>query len=106
MSNSGDTNGVFIRNTGNGFSITAPADTTTRTLTVHVGGWNSGGTLAAHLSDASAPDFSDTTGTASGSYDRNYTLTYHALSSGKMISVTWTMASGTGNVTVNGAALQ
>ena len=105
-SNGGDTNGVFIWNTGNGFSITAPADTTTRTLTVHVGGWNSGGTLAAHLSDGSAPDFSDTTGTASGPYDRNYTLTYHALSSGKTISVTWTMASGSGNVTINGAALQ
>jgi hypothetical protein len=102
----GNTNGVFIWYTGNGFSVAAPADTTTRTLTVHVGGWNSGGTFAAHLSDASAADFSDTTVTADGAYDRNYKLTYHARSNGQIITATWTMASGTGNVTINGAALQ
>ena len=36
-----------------------PADTTTRTLLVYVGGWTSGGKLVAHLSDSSAADFVD-----------------------------------------------
>jgi hypothetical protein len=90
---------------GQGFSFTAPADTTTRTLVVHVGGWISGGTLTAHLSDASAADYVDTTATTSGQYDRNYTLTYHAATSGAALTVTWRFSSGTGNVTLNGAAL-
>ncbi len=52
-----NTHGFYINGAGNGFSFTAPADTSTRTLMVHVGGWNSGGTLTAHLSDSSATDF-------------------------------------------------
>src|SRR6185437_14261167 len=104
-SNGGDTNGVYIQNTGNGFSFTAPADTTSRTLTVHVGGWNSSGTFTAHLSDGSASDFTDTTTAVSGQYDRNYTLTYKAGSAGQTITLKWVMASGGGNVTLNGAAL-
>ena len=102
----GDTNsnGLYINGVGNGFSITAPADTATRTLIVHVGGWNSAGTLTAHLWDGSAADFTDTTTLASGQYDRNYTLTYSAGSAG-LLTVTWTMISGSGNVTLNGAAL-
>ena len=98
-------NGVYISGTGNGFSIAAPADTTTRTIVLHVGGWNSGGTLTARLSDGSATDFVNTTATASGQYDRNYTLTYQAGAGGQHLTVTWKMASGTGNVTLNGAAL-
>ena len=34
----------------------------------------------------------------------NYTLTYKAASAGKTLTVTWKMATGTGNVTINGAA--
>ena len=108
-SSSSNRNGVFITGVGNGFAIVAPADTTTRTLTVHVGGWASGGRLTAHLSDGSAVDFVDTTPTATGQYDRNYTLTYSAGSSGQTLRVTWMAATdgwgGYGNVTVNGAAL-
>jgi hypothetical protein len=103
---SANANGIYIRNSGNGFSFTAPADTTTRTLNIHVGGWNSSGKLTARLSDGSAADFTDTTSASSGQYDRNYTLTYHALSSGQNLTVTYTMAGGSGNVTLNGAALQ
>ncbi|MDR3426923.1 Ig-like domain-containing protein [Silvimonas sp.] len=98
-------NGIYIAGTGNGFSFTAPAGTTTRVLIVHVGGWKSSGTLTAHLSDGSAADFVDTTTLATGQYDRNYTLTYTAASSAQTLTVTWAMASGTGNVTLNGAAL-
>jgi hypothetical protein len=99
-----DTNGVYIAGTGNGFSFTAPASTSTQVLTVHVGGYYSGGTLTASLGDGSAPDFVSTTTAASGQYDENYTLTY-AAGSTTTLTVTWVMSSGTGNVTLDGAAL-
>jgi len=100
-----DNNGLYISTAGNGFSFTVPADTTSRVLTVHVGGWSSGGTLTARLSDRSATNFVDITTPASGQYDRNYTITYSAASAAQTLTVTWVMTSGTGNVTLNGAAL-
>src|SRR5262249_33440156 len=103
---SGNTLGVFTEGVQKGFSITAPADTTARTLTVHVGGWNSSCTFTAHLSDGSAADFVDTTTTATGQFDRNSTLTYASALPGQVLTVTWTMASSAGNLTVNGAALR
>jgi hypothetical protein len=100
-----DFGGMFTAGLQNGFVITAPADLSSRTLHVHVGGWNSGATLTAHLSDASGADFVDVTPTASGQYDRDYTLTYMARHVGQTLTVSWKMTSGTGNVTVNAAAL-
>jgi hypothetical protein len=97
---------LYLFSVGNGFSFTVPADTTARVATVHVGGWNSGGTLTAHLSDGSAADFVDTTANTAGQYDRNYTLTYSSSTSNHFLTVTWKMTSGTGNVTLSGAALQ
>ena len=41
---------------------------------------------------------------AAGQYDVNYTLTYTAGST-TTLSVVWVMSSGTGNVTLNSAAL-
>jgi hypothetical protein len=105
-SSANNTDGVFVPGTGQGFSFTAPADTTKRTLVVHVGGWLSAGQLTAHLSDNSAPDYVDITTTANGQYDRNYTLIYSAASSGQTLTVSWTMNSGSGNVTLNAAGLQ
>jgi len=101
-----DNEGIYINSSQNGFSFTAPADSTVRTLTVHVGGWFSGGTLTAHLSDISAPDYVDITAQASGQYDRNYTLTYSAASAGQTLTITWVNTSLGGNVTLNGAALR
>jgi hypothetical protein len=101
-----DNEGIYINSSQNGFSFTAPADTIIRTLTVHVGGWFSGGTFTAHLSDISAPDYVDITALASGQYDRNYTLTYSAASAGQTLTITWVNTSIGGNVTLNGAALR
>ncbi len=100
--------GVYIRAVGNGFSFTAPADTSSRQLIVHVGGYLSGGRLLAHLSDGSAVDYSDTSATdtnVNDNYDRNYTLTYKAATAGQTLTVTWVMTSGTGNVSLSAAAL-
>jgi hypothetical protein len=106
-SSSNNRNGFYVVGPGKGFSFTAPAGTVSRTLKVHVGGWNSGGMLIAHLSDGSAPDFVDVAPTSGGQYDRNYTLTYQAASAGQTLTVTWKMNSGSslGNVTLNAAAL-
>ncbi len=97
--------GIYISSLDNGFSITVPAGPTPQTLTIYVGGWNSGGTLGAHLSDASAPDYVNTTSSVSGLYDANYTLTFNAASAGQTLTVRWVMTSGTGNLDLNGAAL-
>lgn len=92
--------------TGDGFIFTAPADTTTRTLTVYVGGWESGGTLTASLSDKSAATYTNSSlVNTSGSYYGVYTLTYHASTSGQLLTVTWTMNQGSGNVTIQAATL-
>jgi hypothetical protein len=106
-SSTANTKGLWTAGIGYGFSFTAPADTTSRTLMVHVGGYQSNGTLTAQLSDGSAVNFVDTTTLVAGQYDRNYRLTYNAASAGQTLKVTWVMVSGPGgNVTLNGIALR
>lgn len=81
----------------NGLSITVPADTTPRTLTVFAGGYADYATLSAHLSDSSAADYTDSSfgynkpGNLDGvNYSAAYTLTYQAASAGQTLTVTWT----------------
>jgi hypothetical protein len=102
-----DIAGVYTPGIGNGFQLSAPADTKTRKLLVYVGGWVSGGKLVAHLSDGSAADYVNTSySSATGQYKVVYTLTYRAASAGQRLTVKWTQASGAGNVTLQAAALQ
>jgi hypothetical protein len=107
VSSNRNLNGVFISGMRSGFTFTAPAGTTPRTLVVHVGGRNSGGTLRAHLSSGGAADYVDTTSPLTDQYNRNYTLSYQAPRADQTLSVTWTMSAGpsAGNVTLNAAAL-
>ena len=101
-----DISGISIRGIGNGFQLTAPADTATRTLYVYVGGWSSGGKLVAHLSDGSAVDYVNTSFSSSnGILQAVYTLTYRAASAGQQLVVQWTQTSGTGNVKLQAVAL-
>ena len=102
---SGDKTVEQVGSIGNGFQLSAIADTTPRTLTVYVGGTDSGGKLIAHLSDGSAPDFMETRAATAGAYDVAYTLTYHAGSSGQTLYVKWTQSVGTGSVSLAGATL-
>jgi len=104
-SSTANTNGLYVANTGNGFSLSVPASTTRAAVTVYVGGWASSATLRAHLSDGSAPDYTNTTATATGQYVRAYTLNFAAASAGQRLVITWTQASAGGNVTLNGVAL-
>ena len=76
---------------GNGFRITAPADTTQRTLTVYVDAYHAQGKMVAHLSDASSPDYTDSTLNSVGNTLQGaYTFIYKAASSGQTLSVTFT----------------
>ncbi len=116
------TSGAAISGTGAGFSISAPADKTSRTLRIYAGAVSASGKLTARLSDGSAADFVSTiTPTKTGRYNVVYTLTYKAASAGQTIAVTWTQAPGsvtswssggrrgggsTGSVTLQGAALK
>lgn len=102
----GSGTGIYVSGLGNGFSITVPADTTQRMLTIFVGGVNSSGQLTAHLSDRSAADLVDTTTLFPGQYDRTYTIAYNAASAGQTLTVTWTVASpGSGEVALSAAAV-
>jgi hypothetical protein len=101
-----DTSGATTSGIGAGFTFSVVADTTQRTLIVYVGGSNSTGKLTAHLSDASAADYVDTSLSGSGRYDGFYTLTFKAASAGKQLRVTWTQTAGTGSVSLQAAALK
>jgi hypothetical protein len=79
--------------TGQGWSFTVPADTTTRTLNILWGGANSAAVkLVAHLSDGTATDYTDAlTLPASGNPTQLETITYHAApGTGKTLTITLT----------------
>lgn len=94
-STSNTPNGVYALGTGKGFTISVAADTTVRTLRLYL---NVGGTaaLTAHLSDGSAPDYTDSQSNPNNGAVWLYTLRYSAASAGKMLSITWLLSSGTG----------
>ena len=88
-SDSGDDGYIWANNVlGAGYSFTVPASTTTRTLYVYAGGYSSGGTLTAHLSDGSAADY---VATASGTalYTNLYTITFKAASAGQKLTISY-----------------
>jgi hypothetical protein len=98
--------GVFIKGLNTGFQMTVPADLTPRILNVYVGLWATQGRLEASLSDGSAPPYIDTSlMNPSAASNRVYTLSYKAGTSGQTLTVKWTSASSTGNVTLQAASL-
>ncbi len=85
------TTGVYVFGSGSGFTITAPADLTTRTLTVYVGVYVAHGRLKASLSDQSAPAYADDAlVNSSGATIGMYRITYRAASAGQRLTVTFT----------------
>jgi hypothetical protein len=62
--------------------------------------------MTAHLSDNSAPDYSDTSLNSTGTALRYYTFTYNAASTDQTLTITFTQVSATtGNVLLQAAAL-
>ncbi len=104
----GETKGYYNQGSvGDGIQFTAPATTTPQTLTVFVGGYASGGTLTATLSDNSAPAYTDVQPAKPGlSYYNYYTLTYKAAKPGQTLTVKWIMSAPGTNVTLYAAALK
>jgi hypothetical protein len=105
------TTGIYVSNSGNGFSITAPADLTTRTLILYVSSFQADLALSAHLGDSSAGDYNDSfTNTASStSIYKRYMFVYNAAHIGQTLTVSWTDTAdhhGGGNVTLQAASLQ
>jgi hypothetical protein len=80
---------------GDGFQLTVPADTSTRTLKLYVIATHATGYLTARLSDGSAADYTNTTTAASPSSTKHfvYTINYHAASddAGQKLTLTYTL---------------
>ncbi len=99
---------------GGAFQFTVPANTTSQTLKVYVGGVSATTTFTAHLSDGSAPDYTDST-LASGADvkfapDANhfvgvYTIVFKAASAGQTLTIMHQQTGGTGNITLQAATL-
>lgn len=100
------TAGLYLSNVGSGYSFTAPASPTARTLTLYLGGWRASGELEVRLSDDSAAPYRVTLQNSNGVFDRVVTVAYSAASSGQAVEVRYTMTGGPGNVTLSAAALQ
>ncbi|PYJ02690.1 MAG: hypothetical protein DME25_15515, partial [Verrucomicrobia bacterium] len=106
------TTGVWAYGTpsrDSGFSITAPADTATRTLNVYVGAFAAHGKFEAYLSDDSAPAYTDNSlFNALNGPSAVYTIRYAAGSARQHLVVRWTLSMAVrpdGNVTLQAAAL-
>ncbi len=106
LSSRRNNNAVLVSGVGRGFSVTVPASSTSRSVTIYVGGSASSGRLVASLSDGSVADYVNTTAAVSGAYVRAYTFTYRAASAGQRLTLSWTQAAGTGNVTLKAVALR
>jgi hypothetical protein len=114
---SGGLAGLTAPTVGQGLSFTAPAGTRSRTLTIWTSSHYADGTLTAHLSDDSAPDFTSTVHAVQGdalSSGENvpaiFTLRYAAASANEQLTVTWTQSTNNGcdrcdDVVLYGAAL-
>jgi hypothetical protein len=107
----GTSNGVYVAGMGNGFKVTAPADTSLRELRIYVGGYSFAGSFEAYLSDFSAPPFVDFP--AASVYQSGYTtytIDYRAASAGQQLVVLYRAQSVSdplyGNVTLQAATLQ
>src|SRR5262249_8487309 len=74
---------------GDGFSFTVPAGPATQILRVYVATNRADGTLTAHLSDGSAPDYTATLPQAVDQRSGVYTISYRAASANQTLTVTW-----------------
>ena len=74
---------------GDGFQLTAPADTSNRTLKLYAGNWCQRTKVQASLSDGSAPALTDTSWDVTTPVWQTsvYTLSYAAASSGQSLTV-------------------
>jgi hypothetical protein len=99
--------GVYDLGSSASFSITVPADTSTRTLRLYVGGNDVDNRLTVHLSDSSMPNavFSTTGRSGNGSYVAPLEITFRAASAQQSLSLTWSALGSGGLTSLNAATL-
>ncbi len=114
---SGGHGGITAPAVGQGLSFTVPAGTGLQKLSIWTSAHYADGTLTAHLSDGSAPDYSQTIDAEPGEFtdvSENvpavFTLEYAASSPGQTLTVTWMDDSNNGcpgcdDIVLYGAAL-
>lgn len=98
--------GLVIAGLNKGFALTAPADTTERTLVVYLGGTKSRGQLEVSLSDNSAKPYTVVVEDLGKAFDRRLALTYKAAAAGKQIVVRYTQTVASGSVSFQAATLK
>jgi len=102
--------GIYVQGLGNGFEVTAPADTSRRRLRIYVGLYGARARFEAFLSDNSAKPFVDTSLlNVYGNHYRVYTLDYKAASAGQQLVIRHLAQElfddNYGNVTLQAASL-
>ena len=98
--------GIYVAGQGKGLQTTVPAGTTTHTLRLYVGAYNATGTLTAHLSDGSAPDYTDSSlGNTVSSWAGVYTLVFRSGSASATLNVKWVQNTAGGDVNWSAASL-
>jgi hypothetical protein len=85
--------GICANDTNSGFTVSAPADATPRTLKLYLGVNRARGELHAYLSDNSATPYRDVS-LSNESTSRNgvYSVDYRAAGPGQRLFVTWVSA--------------
>ena len=101
--------GVYVVGLNNGFLVTAPADTSLKTLKLYVGAFAARGKFRAYLSDFTAPVYTDSSldNTGNGN-STSYSLTYAAATSNQTLVVRYTVGLShdpSANVTLQAATL-
>jgi hypothetical protein len=85
---SGSHTGVFLIGTGQGFALTLPADSATRTVKLYVGLYGAKGSFQAYLGDFSSAAYQDESlENVFGSSYAVYTLTYSAPAAGGTLHI-------------------
>lgn len=108
-SSSNKATGLYVQSTGNGFRITAPADTTVRNLRLYVGAYQARGKMTIRLSDNSAPPrYSFTQASGTTALDNTVLIQYQAGSASNQLVVEYVMEQPQtgGNITLQAATLQ
>jgi hypothetical protein len=93
--------GIYVNGTGNGFTLSLPAPTDTRTVYLYVTSFGAHATLTAHLSDGSAADYTDMMITGGANVFARYAITVRAASPSVKLVLDWTLTSASGYASVD-----
>jgi lysophospholipase L1-like esterase len=95
--------GLYFQGTTAGFEFTVPADTTSRQLQVHLGGWRARGRIEVAMSDGT-PAYVTTVEDLATAFDRTVTINFQATSPGQTLTFRYEKLTGE-NITLQAAAL-